>query len=216
MRLIGMLDSPYVRRTAIGLTCLHVPFTHEAVSVISTFEAFARINPVVKAPTLVCDDGSVLMDSTLILQFIEATATQGRTLWPADPRALQQDFRAVGLALAACEKAVQTLYESKLRPADKQHAPWLNRVNRQLAAALHALNMDVGQRAATYGRDGSPQFNHASITAAVAWQFIHSVQPEVATPHAHRALQALSALMEATEPFKRLPPTGPGVQPPSA
>lgn len=35
----------------------------------------------VKAPTLVCDDGTVLMDSTLILQYAEALA--GLSLLPA-------------------------------------------------------------------------------------------------------------------------------------
>ena len=38
---------------------LGVPFTHGAVSVFSTFEKFQAINPVVKAPTLVCADGEV-------------------------------------------------------------------------------------------------------------------------------------------------------------
>ncbi|XLM22976.1 glutathione S-transferase N-terminal domain-containing protein, partial [Chromobacterium piscinae] len=37
------------------------------MSVFSGFARFHEINPVVKAPTLVCDDGTILMDSTLIL-----------------------------------------------------------------------------------------------------------------------------------------------------
>jgi hypothetical protein len=32
MRLIGMLDSPFVRRVAVTLEVLGVPFEHEAVS----------------------------------------------------------------------------------------------------------------------------------------------------------------------------------------
>ena len=52
MRLIGMLDSPYVRRVAISMECQGVPFEHEAVSVFSTFEKFQRINPIVKARRL--------------------------------------------------------------------------------------------------------------------------------------------------------------------
>jgi glutathione S-transferase len=110
MKLVGMLDSPYVRRTAIAFECLGVPFEHEAVSVFSTFEKFQSINPVVKAPTLLCDDGEVLMDSSLILQYVEATRTAGRSLWPRDPVELQHDVRAVGLALAACEKSVLAAY----------------------------------------------------------------------------------------------------------
>lgn len=213
MRLIGMLDSPYVRRTAISLDCLRQPFRHEAVSVISTFAAFQQINPVVKAPTLVCDDGGVLMDSSLIVQWAEALT--GRSLWPAQAQALQGDLRAVGLALAACEKAVQGLYERKLRPADKQHSPWLDRVSTQLRAALQGLETEVTQRPEAFGTEGTPCFNQASITAAVAWQFIHSVQPEQTQPADHPALATLSARMEATEVFQRFPPDGPGVNPPA-
>ena len=72
MKLIGMLDSPFVRRVAISLRLLGLPFEHAAISVFRGFEAFEQINPVVKAPTLVCGDGSVLMDSTLMLAYAEA------------------------------------------------------------------------------------------------------------------------------------------------
>ena len=103
MKLIGMLDSPYVRRVAISLEVLSVHFEHEAVSVFSTFEKFQAINPVVKAPTLVCDDGEVLMDSSLILQYVEARTPHRRSLWSADLMERQHEFRAVGPALAGCE-----------------------------------------------------------------------------------------------------------------
>ncbi|WP_436015879.1 glutathione S-transferase N-terminal domain-containing protein [Phenylobacterium sp. LjRoot219] len=57
MRLIGNLNSPYVRRVAISLRLMGLPFEHEAVSVFRQFDAFAAINPVVKAPTFVTDEG---------------------------------------------------------------------------------------------------------------------------------------------------------------
>jgi len=56
MKLIGMLDSPYVRRVAITLKHLGIAFEHQSVSVFRDFERFAQINPVVKAPTLVGAD----------------------------------------------------------------------------------------------------------------------------------------------------------------
>ena len=117
MKLIGMLDSPYVRRVAISLQLLDLPFEHQSLSVFRGFEEFSRTNPVVKAPTLVCDDGTVLMDSTLILQYAEALS-HPRSLLPTEPAALAQALRATGLALAACEKAVQIVYERGLRPAE--------------------------------------------------------------------------------------------------
>ena len=81
MQLIGMLDSPYVRRVAISLELLGLPFEHRSISVFRQFDEFSRINPVVKAPSLVCDDGGVLMDSTLIIDYAEALAAP-RSLVP--------------------------------------------------------------------------------------------------------------------------------------
>jgi len=93
---------------------------------------------VVKAPSLVCDDGEVLMDSSLILQFVEATRTGGDRLWSPDTETLQREMRAVSLALAACEKSAQIVYERNLRPTSAQYQPWLERVEGQLLAAVRS------------------------------------------------------------------------------
>ena len=126
MQLIGMLDSPYVRRAAIAMQLLGLHFEHRSLSVFRTFDEFSRINPVVKAPTFVCDDGTVLMDSTLILQYAQSLSP-GRALLPPSDPALKRALRLIGLALAATDKSVQAVYEQQLRPDDKQHAPWLER-----------------------------------------------------------------------------------------
>jgi len=207
MRLIGMLDSPYVRRVAISLDVLGVAFDHEAVSVFSTFEKFKSINPVVKAPSLVCDDGTVLMDSSLILQFVEAAKANGKTLWSKDAMQLQHEFRVVSLAMAACEKAVQCVYEVNLRPKSAQYEPWLERVKGQLVAALSLLEIEVAPRQ----KDFEHAINQASITAAVAWQFIHSMLPDITEKGDYKSLIALSARMELTGSFIKYPPVGPGV-----
>ncbi len=209
MQLIGMLDSPYVRRTAISLECLGLSFAHQPVSVFSTFEQFRGINPVVKAPTLVCDDGEVLMDSSLILQYAEARS--GKSLWPKDAAELQHDLRAVGLALAACEKSVQIVYERNLRPQAFQYQPWLQRVTGQLRAAYAGLEQEVGKRRAVF----AGPLNQAAITAAVAWQFTQSLLAEVVAAAEHPALVELSARLEKTPEFLKYPPTGPGVVAPA-
>lgn len=207
MRLIGMLDSPFVRRTAISFEYLGVPFEHESVSVFSTFAKFKGINPVVKAPTLVCDDGEVLMESSLILQFVEMAHAKTGALWSRDPLQLQHETRAVGLALAACEKAAQYLYERNLRPADLQYAAWLERVEGQLLAACAGLEAQFQEH---------PQlvkagFSQAIIASAVAWQFVQSLLAELVPASKHPKLVALSARMEQTPEFLKYPPVGPGV-----
>ena len=207
MRLIGMLDSPYVRRVAISLEHLGVPFEHESVSVFSTFEKFQGINPVVKAPTLVCDDGEVLMDSSLILQFVEAARVNGKSLWSRDPVALQHEYRAVGLALAACEKSAQIVYERNLRPASAQYEPWVKRVTGQLLAAYAGLEGEVQQRQTAFAVTCS----QASVTVAVAWQFTQSLLATIVPAADHPQLVGLSARMEQTPEFLKYPSAGPGV-----
>lgn len=200
MRLIGMLDSPYVRRTAVSLKLMGIPFHHEAVSVFSQYEVFASINPVVKAPTFVLDDGTVLMDSSLILQHLELLAPPERRLTPTDPAARAHALRIVGLALAACEKAVQIVYERKLRPPEKRHQPWEDRVRGQLVAACRLLEDEFGAGGWLFRR---PQ--QADVTTAIAWRFIQEKVGDVIERDEHPALVGLSAQAEALPEFLSTP-----------
>ncbi|HTY94614.1 MAG TPA: glutathione S-transferase family protein [Steroidobacteraceae bacterium] len=200
MRLIGLLDSPYVRRVAVGLQLLGLRFEHHPVSVFRGFAEFSAINPIVKAPTLVCDDGTVLMDSSLILEYAQALA--GRSLMPRELPALRADLRVIGLGLAACEKSVQLIYERELRPAHRQHEPWITRVTGQLLAALGGLEAEVARRPPAVGNG---QMLQAGLTTGVAWHFIHRMLPQFAPATAFPALAAFSAAAEALAPFKAAP-----------
>ncbi len=162
MQLIGMLDSPYVRRVAICLDTMGIPFEHKAVSVFADFDEFKIINPVVKAPSLICDDGEVLMDSALILEYAAAVAPNANSLMPSQLKEKQHALHLIGLALAANEKTVQVLYEKEHRPEEKQHQPWLNRLDYQMLAAFSALEKDQQSSALQAGE------SLASITIAVA------------------------------------------------
>ena len=197
MQLIGMLDSPYVRRVAISLKCLDIPFEHQAISVFGGFERFQAINPVVKAPTLVCDNGEVLMDSGLILEYLAALAGPERSLMPASLADKVQALKLIGLALAASEKSVQIVYEQKLRPADKQHGPWLERVRGQLEAAYGALEQELAHR--PLATDGT--LDQAGITVAVAWDFSKLVLGEQLTVSRYPQLETYSRYAESLPVF---------------
>lgn len=200
MKLIGMLDSPFVRRVAISMRLLGLPFEHAAISVFRGFDTFEQINPVVKAPTLVCDDGSVLMDSTLLLQYAETLA--GRSLSPTDPAALVRELRLIGLALAACEKTAQIIYERGLRPAEKRHEPWIQRVSGQLHAAFTALDAELAAQPLDVSEGGIRQ---SGISVAVAWSFTQFVLPEVVPAAGFPQLAAHAAAAEALSVFRAVP-----------
>jgi glutathione S-transferase len=202
MKLIGMLDSPYVRRVAISLQLLDLPFAHQSLSVFSTFAQFQAINPVVKAPSLVCDDGEVLMDSTLILEWAEALAAPRKSLIPADLAERQHALCVIGLALAACEKSVQIFYERLLRPPEMRHEPWVTRITGQLLAAYDGLESELKRRPLAFT---SSTINQAGVSAAVAWQFTQQVLPEIVPLENYPALRKFSSRAEALPEFTAAP-----------
>ncbi|MGU9815289.1 glutathione S-transferase [Pseudomonas sp. LF135] len=198
MKLVGMLDSPYVRRVAISLELYGVDFVHESLSVFSTYAEFSAINPVVKAPTLVLDDATVLMDSSLILDYFETLAPTDKKLLPYNAGARAKELQVLGLALAACEKTVQIVYEHHLRPAEKLHEPWLDRVTGQLLAAYSLLETHLAQAS-------GERLNQAALTAAVAWSFTQLKLPTVLKAQAFPNLQRHADQLEQHPAFRKYP-----------
>jgi len=203
MRLVGMMDSPYVRRVAVSLKRMRLPFEHEPLSVFRDFEAFAALNPLVKAPTLICDDGTVLLDSTLILDHAESLAAPELRLTPTDPAARLRSLRLLGLALGACEKTVQIVYETNLRSVERQDPAWLERIWRQARAAFAALEAEC--RPAPSGWLLADRPLQADLTAAVVWRFAGHVLGTAFPAADHPSLAALSARAEALPEFLSSP-----------
>jgi glutathione S-transferase len=194
MQLIGMLDSPYVRRVAVSLKVLGLPFDLDQVSVFRHFDKFHAINPVVKAPSFITDDGVVLMDSGLILEHVAHLAP--RSLMPADRAGHEIALRQLGLALAACDKTVSIIYERNQRPPEKYHQPWLDRVTGQLLTAYRILEREAPADWFTGEELMQPQ-----ITTAVAWRFTQYNVPELVVAGDFPKLSVLSARAEKLAPF---------------
>ena len=215
-QLIGMLDSPYVRRVAIALCHYNLPFEHRPLSVFRDVDAFRQINPIVKAPTFVCDNGAILMDSTLILTYLQKVVDvqNGNPdahihLMPTSITQYQKALYLIGLGLNACDKSVQIVYERELRPEEKQHQPWFERVQSQLLAAYDLIEKEMSNREGWLVEN---QMTHADIAIAVAWQFTQYMISDVVPIDRYPAISALSATAEALPAFKASP-LAPGWQP---
>ncbi len=198
MILIGMLDSPYVRRVAICMRVLGLAFEHRPLSVFADFDTVRHINPVVKVPTLITTDSQVLMDSTLILSYLEELAPDAQALAPASGPARLRALCQTGLALAACEKAVQLVYERRLRPEEKQHQPWVDRVVIQLHGAWQSLEESLRQ-----GQPGG--LTIAGISIAVAWSFTRMMIPDVITADRYPNVDRFTQLAEQQPVFLATP-----------
>ncbi|MGA2794331.1 MAG: glutathione S-transferase N-terminal domain-containing protein [Roseiarcus sp.] len=202
MQLVGMLDSPYVRRVAIALLQLGLPFEHRPISLFRHVDEFAAVNPLLKAPTLVADDGTVLMDSTLIIDYAATLAPAAPSLTPRAPKARLRAIRLLGLSLAVCEKAVQFHYERALRPPEKQHEPWAARVRGQLHAGLDALELEIDGGKGWLFED---RMTLADITLATAFAFTQGYLGDIVEPARYRAIASFSARAEETAEFRAAP-----------
>jgi glutathione S-transferase len=160
------------------------------------------VNPVVKAPSLVCDDGTVLMDSTLILDHVETLVDPARRLMPADVAGRREALRLVGLAMAACEKCVQIFYERSTRPPEKRHEPWVARVVEQANAAFRELEPAAGR--ANPWLQGE-RFNAADVAVACAWRFSQHYDAAEVPAADYPALVAYSRRAEALPEFASTP-----------
>lgn len=190
MKLYGMLDSPFVRRVAISLASQQVNFELIQLSVFSTFEQFSQINPVVKAPTLLLDDGTYLMDSTLILQYLEHQQKLNCFALSA------QGYQLLGLTLALAEKAVQYVYETQLRREELQNPAWKQRVLLQAEKACQAIEQQI------QGYLFHPA-DQVCISLAIVWTFIQNKLTGLISQESYPFITKLQQQMEHTDVFQR-------------
>ena len=83
MLLIGMFDSPFVRRVAVTLKLLGIPFEHANWSVGRDFDRIRQYNPLGRVPTLVTANNERLFESAAILDYLDELVGPGRALMPA-------------------------------------------------------------------------------------------------------------------------------------
>jgi glutathione S-transferase len=80
MILIGQYDSPFVRRVGIALRLYGLGYERRPWSTFGDADRIAPLNPLRRVPTLVLDDGEVLIESGAILDHLDELAGPPRAL----------------------------------------------------------------------------------------------------------------------------------------
>jgi glutathione S-transferase len=93
-------------------------------------------NPLGKIPCLLPDDGPALYDSRVICRYLDSLSGAG--LYPAAPR-LWDTLVVEATADGMMEAAVLMVYETRVRPEDRRHEPWVEGQWAKIARALDAL-----------------------------------------------------------------------------
>jgi len=165
MILIGMYDSSYTRRVAIALSLYGMPFEHRAWSVGRDFDRIRQYNPLGRAPTLVLDDGEVLTESAMMLDYLDDLVGPERALMPAGGVDRREAQRLIALATGAIDKAVLIVLERVFRPAQMRSELWLSRCRIQVEGALQELERHCAARAGHPALVGATM-SHADIAVA--------------------------------------------------
>lgn len=200
MILIGQYDSPFVRRVGIALRLYDMPFEHRPWSVFGDAEKIRPLNPLVRVPTLVLDDGMVLLDSHIMLDYLDGLVPPDRAMFPRDEPARHHALRIATLATGLGEKAVSLFYEKRLHT--EISASWAGRCRMQIDSVLAALEAE--RRAIASPDWFGAAIGHADIAVAVVLRFIAEVHGDVVTPGRFPALAAHAARLEALPVFREI------------
>jgi glutathione S-transferase len=200
MILIGQYDSPFVRRVGIALTLYGLGFEHRPWSVFGDAEKIRPYNPLVRVPTLVLDDGDVLTESHMMLDYLDGMVPPDRRMFPVAEPARHQALKIAALATGLADKAVSLFYEKRLHKEVSD--VWADRCRAQIAAVLAVLEADRAKRAGSYWNGEA--IGHADIAVAAALRFVTEAHPGLVSLASFPALAAHAARCEALAAFQSI------------
>ena len=200
MILIGQYDSPFVRRVGIALTIYGLPFEHRPWSTFADADKIRPYNPLVRVPTLVLDDGEVLIESHSILDYLDNLVPADRKLYPLTEPARHRALKIAALATGLADKSVSLFYEMRLH--GQVSDVWVNRCRAQIAGVLVALEADRARRGGAYWF--GDRIGHADIAVTAALSFLSEVHPSLIGLVDFPALGAHVGRLEALPAFEAI------------
>ena len=200
-QLLGLYDSPFVRRVAVTMAHYGIPFEHLSLSVFRHMDAMRPLNPLFKVPMLTLPDGEKIYESAYILDYLdEQAATHGiEPLTPRSGATRRRIQQLMALAMVATEKAVAIEYERK-RPPELTWPDWAARLRGQMLQALAMLEAQLSNDWFVGNR-----VTQADISTVAGISFIRFVLPHEWPAGAYPALERLVERLEASPAFKAVP-----------
>lgn len=199
MILVGQYDSPNVRRVAVSLVLLGFAFEHDKRSVFGDFDSMRTVNPLGRVPSLILPNGTALIDSAAILDWLDQTVGPERALQPSGGPARQEALQRLALAAGTIDKVMGSAYERLIRPEAYRWPEWIARCRTQAAGGLAALE------AHTWAADAP--LDQASITTVCMIRYIRLADPELMPSGRYHSLEGLSQRCEALPAFRATYPT---------
>jgi len=126
-------------------------------------DAVRRHNPLGKIPALVLEDGSVLFDSRVILDYLDHRAGGGKIV-PRDAAARFAALRLQALADGIMDASILLIYEGRWRPVERHEPRWIDLQAGKVARALTSLE------AAPPALDALPNVGQIALACALGYR----------------------------------------------
>jgi glutathione S-transferase len=144
VKLFIATPSPFARKVRIALIEKAMAFELVVENPWLPASAMAEVNPLAKVPALVLDDGTVVHDSPVIVEYLETLGREPRVL--PEPGALRVAHRQIeAVADGVCDAVVLVVLE-RARPAAQQSAEWIARQRRKVEQGVAELERLLGDR----------------------------------------------------------------------
>jgi glutathione S-transferase len=200
MILIGQYDSPFARRVAVALKLYGFAYEHRPWSVWADADRLAAINPMRRVPTLILDDGEVLIESGAILDALDEMVGPARAMLPPSGPRRRRALKICALATGLADKAVSLFCEGLLHEAPSQ--TWIDRCGAQIGDVLSALEADRARSGSAFWLGDA--IGHPDIAAACALRFTREAHPGLFDPARWPRLAAHGERCEALEAFQAI------------
>ncbi|MFB2552087.1 glutathione S-transferase family protein [Ensifer soli] len=200
MILIGQYDSSFVRRIGIALTLYGIAFKHRPWSIVGDAERIRAVNPLIRVPTLILDDGDVIVDSPSMIDHIDGLVVPDDRLLPQAEPERRRAIRIMALATGLADKGVSLFYETRLH--DAPSPVWAERCRVQIAGVLAALETDRAALTTPFWFGAAP--GHADIAVACAIRHVSEAHPGLIAAEAYPAVSAHCATLEALPVFRQI------------
>jgi glutathione S-transferase len=198
MKLVGVYLSPYVRRVAAAMISRGLPYEHEPVNGYRQFEVASRYNPVAKVPSLVLDDGEILIESSAILDYLNELVPSA-PLIPAGSRARRATLKLAAIGHGIYEQSVKLSAARRVPAPESDTQRW----RAQVLGGLGALDAVAGEG----GSLRAAPLDVAGITAIVAVDLVARINPDLEILPSIPRLAEFAAQHRETPPFALTRPT---------
>ena len=132
--------SPFGRKVKIAAAILGLDkeITIEKADPTDASDTIRKQNPLGKIPALIIEDGSVLHDSPVILEYLDHRAG-GAKIIPSEPSARYAALTLQSLCDGVLDACLLQVYEGRWRPAEKHERKWLDYQAEKVKRAFDVL-----------------------------------------------------------------------------